>query len=383
MMRYAVTVTAVLLAGIWSGVAVADSQAISEAAPSTSLLPVRSGAIHVLVDDLDDNGLADLAFTSHGGNFIQVHRQTSPRHFESSAEQPIGGFHPNDMIALPGTPKRYLINAEGAGALRVVTSDADGKLTQVSEYPIKAPRSATPFNWPGWETSLAISPYSGKNLTLLRGFDAEQGKTKAAVTLTIGVEPTHVRVADLNGDGVEDLALTARQKNEIWAVEYPGPDKEPVPRRLWAFQRGWPRHVIPLDIDRNGTMDLLVPMAIEQKIVLLLNDGKGNFSEGHSIPYPGEAGIHSLTAGQDRDGTRYLVAGGIRTWVLYRELKDSPGSFENILLPMGTWPNWLVLKDIDGDGWLDAVAAVQGGPLSVVIYGPLWEAFTKLAATGS
>jgi hypothetical protein len=122
-------------------------------------------------------------------------------------------------------------------------------------------------------------------------------------------------------------------------------------------------------------------MAVRQEIVVLLNDGKGNFSQGKPVPYPGNSGIHVMTAGQDRDGTRYLLAGGSRALVLYRELKDAPGGFENVMLPLATWPNWVELKDIDGDGWLDAVAAIQGNAPSPVIYGPLWETFTALVAS--
>jgi hypothetical protein len=113
--------------------------------------------------------------------------------------------------------------------------------------------------------------------------------------------------------------------------------------------------------------------------VVLRNDGKGKFSEAKAISYPQKPGIHVMTTGQERDGTRYLLAGGINTLVLYRENKDQPGSFESILLGLSSWPNWLELKDIDGDGWLDVVLAMQGNVSSRIVYGPLWETFNKLA----
>ena len=188
-------------------------------------------------------------------------------------------------------------------------------------------------------------------------------------------------MADLNGDGIDELVLSSRLSNEIWVIDYPGSDKEPTPRRLWSFEQGWPRHVLPFDVDRNGTVDLLAPMAVRQETVVLLNDGKGHFTEGKPIPYPGKVGIHVMTTGQDRNGTRYLLAGGVYALVLYREIKDTPGVFENIQLPLARWPNWVELKDIDGDGWLDAVTAIQGTEPSAVIYGPLWETFTTLAAS--
>ena len=67
-------------------------------------------------------------------------------------------------------------------------------------------------------------------------------------------------------------------------------------------------------------------------------------------------------------------------WCFTEEIKDTPGIFENIQLPLAGGPNWVELKDMDGDGWVDAVTAIKGTEPSAVIYGPLWETFTKLAA---
>lgn len=341
------------------------------------LLPTQ-GVIHVLVDNLTNDGRQDLIFTSHNNNQVLVYRQVMPRRFEDGKNQDISGFHPNDTILLSSNPKRYLINAEGEGQLKVVKVGADGGFELVSERAQPAPRSSTPFFWPGWDLSLAIAPYSGRTVTLLRGLNPENGEVKEAYSLAIGNEPKQVRLVDLNGDGVGELVLAARLTNEVWVIDYPGMDKAPVSRRLWSFEKGWPRHVLPFDIDRNGSMDLLVPMAVQQEIAVLLNDGKGNFSEGKSISYPGRSGIHVLTTAQDRDGVRYLLAGGVYTLVLYREIEDVPASFESVQLPLASWPNWVELKDVDGDGWLDAVTAMQSGP-SFIIYGPLWNNFAKLA----
>lgn len=354
----------------------------SSPADVKTLLPTP-GVIHVLVDDVTGDGQSDLVFTSHNNNQILLYRNNTLRRFETAKPYDIAGFHPNDTILLPGNPKRYLINAEGEGALKVVKAESEGGLSLVSERAQPAPRSSTPFFWPGWNLSLAIAPYFGKTLTLLRGFNPENGEVQEVYSLAVGNEPKQVRLADLNADGIEELVLAARLTNEVWVIDYPGADKAPVPRRLWSFEKGWPRHVLPFDIDRNGTMDLLVPMAVEQEIAVLLNDGKGVFSEGKPIPYPGRSGIHMMTAGQDQDGTRYLLAGGVYTLVLYREAKDKPATFETVQLPLASWPNWLELKDIDGDGWLDAVAAMQSAVPSFIIYGPLWDNFSKLTADKS
>lgn len=339
---------------------------------------VSSGTFHVLVDDLTGDGRLDLAFTTHSTGMIQVFRQVERRRFVAVGEQDIAGFHPNDTIALPGVPKRYVINGEGDARLRVAAAQPDGRLTRVADYPTPGPLGSTPFSWPDWGLGLAVAPYTGDSLILLRGFKPETAEVKAAINIPTGRDPRPVRLANLKGEGIPALVFPSFDDSKVWAVEYAGPDRDPVARELAAFRDGWPRHVVPLDVNRDGKVDLLVPMSVEQRIAVLLNDGQGQFAEGESIAYPGSVGIHAMAVGEDRDG-RYLLAGGIRAVVLYRERRDKPGNFETILVPLLNWPSRLELVDVDGDGWLDAVVANVGEATSMVIYGPLWEAFSKLA----
>ena len=342
---------------------------------------VNSGAFHVLVDDLDGDGRLDLLFTSHGGNMLRVFRQTAARRFEATDEQDIAGFHPNDTIALPGAPKRYLINAEGKSLLRVTAAQPDGRLTLISDYSLPHPLGTTPFSWPDWgPLSLGVAPYTGSSVTLLRDFNPEKGQTRAAIEIATEADPQPARLVDLNGDKVPELVFPTFRTNKIWAIEHAGSEQAPRLRELAAFKMGWPRHVVPFDLNQDGAMDLLVPMSVRPRIVRLLNDGKGQFTRGGPIPYPGSTGVHTLAVGQDAGG-RYLLAGGSRALVLYRELKERPGDFETSVLarPDFTWPNRVELVDVDGDQWLDAVVADQGEAQSEVIYGPLWDIFGKLS----
>ena len=342
---------------------------------------VSKGAFHVLADDLDGDGRLDLLFTSHGGNIVRVFRQTAARRFEATEEQEIAGFHPNDTIALPGTPKRYLINAEGKSRLRVVAAQADGTLNLVSDYSQPHPLGTTPFVWPAWgPLSLAVAPYTGSSLTLLRDFNPEKGEAKAAVTIATEADPRPVRPADLDGDGVPELVFPTFLSNKVWAIEHAGAEQTPRLRELASFKMGWPRHAVPFDLNQDGAMDLLVPMSVRPRIVGLLNDGKGHVNRRATIQYPGSTGVHTLAVGQDAGG-RYLLAGGSRALVLYREHQDRPGDFETSVLPRPdfSWPNRVELVDMDGDQWLDAVIADQGEVQSEIIYGPLWDIFSKLS----
>ncbi|HQD56248.1 MAG TPA: VCBS repeat-containing protein [Candidatus Competibacteraceae bacterium] len=340
---------------------------------------VDSGAFHVLAADLSGTGRKDLAFTSHSGDIVRVYRQTAPRQFVAVDPQDIVGFHPNDIIVLSNSPKRYLLNAEGAGELRVAEVNAEGRFKQLAKYPLGNVLSSTPFSWPGWgPISLAVAPYTGTAITLLRDFNPETAEVKDVLTLPVGRDPKRVQVVDIDKDGTPELILPSFWDNQIWAISYAGPDQPPKVQVLASFKRGWPRQVLPLDVNHDGAMDLLVPMSTRERIAVLLNDGQGHFHEGESIPYPGKTGIHTLASGKDGEG-RYLLAGGSGALVLYRERQNTPGQFETLLAPIQNWPNWVELVDVDVDGSLDAVIASQDAQESRVIYGPLWKAFSQLA----
>lgn len=339
---------------------------------------VAEGAFHVLIDDLTGDGRLDLAFTSHGDNSIRVFRQVENRRFVANEAQEITGFHPNDTIALPGTPKRYLINGEGIGKLRVVAAQSDGMLRLVSDNNQDHPLGSTPFVWPDWgRLSLAIVPYMGSALTLVRDFDPEKGQAKSVVKISTSKDPRPARVADLNGDGINELVFPTFWDSKVWAIEYAGSEQTPRLRELADLKEGWPRHVVPMDINQDNKIDLLVPMSTQPTIVVLLNDGQGHFTQSQPIFYPGPVGVHTLAVGQDQGG-RYLLAGGIRALVLYRERRESPGSFDTMMLPLKNPPNRVELADVDSDGWLDAVVASRGELDSQLIYGPLWDTFGKL-----
>lgn len=340
---------------------------------------VASGTFHVLVDDITGDGRQDLAFTTHSTGMIQIFRQTEARHFAAVGEQDIPGFHPNDTIALPGSPKRYVINGEGDGRLRIVAAQADGRLTRIADYKIAGPLSTTPFSWPNWGLGLAVVPYSGPLLHLLREFNPETGIPKTVFDLQTGADIRPVRLADFKGNGIPALVFPSFNDNKVWIVEYPGPERAPTPRLLKTFAGGWPRHVIPFDINRDGKLDLLVPMSVEQRIAVLLNDGQDQFTEAESIAYPGPVGINAMVVANE-GGDRYWLAGGIRSLVLYRERREKVGHFETIAVPLLNWPTRLELVDVDGDKALDAVMGSAGQSTSMVIYGPLWDAFGKLAA---
>jgi hypothetical protein len=384
-----------LLARTWFALCVGALAACSSAeqgagrgvdVPPRWLTLFPDDAIHVLADDVNGDGRTDLVFTSHSGSYLQAFLQGLNRRFDAGPElKDIAGHHPNDLVNLPSVPKRYLLNAEGAGELRVVAPAGDGRLVLVAELPVAPPRTALPFSWPGWGLSVAVVPYGGTSLLLLRQFNAATGKAGRDYKLGRARGIKYLSPADTDGDGIDELWFTTAGfapsiPGGVWRMRYPGPEGTPRPEQVGTAWGSGANVVVPVDLNGDGAPDILVPNEIRPTIGTLMNDGKGSFNPGADIPVPFLRGVQYLATAVDHDGTRYLAAAGVGGIVLLGQAGDRE-HFEAQRIRLQSYCQYLVLQDIDGDGWLDLVGALAGGAGAPdVIFGPLWETFSVLAA---
>jgi hypothetical protein len=349
-------------------------------------LPVTDATMHVLCDDIDGDGDSDLAFTSHGGSFTQAFFQTGPRVFCPGPRDSIVGFHPNDLVRIPGPERLYLMNAEGASKLLVLRPGPDGGFDLVSETLHPMARSTAVFSWPGWGMSLIVSPYCGDSLTLFRDFEPLKARAEMKYTVTPKAGhrvPGYCAVADIDGDGIDELLFTTRRTNEVWLIRYPRADEDPKAELLRRFDHGTARQVVPFDVNNDGKIDLLVPQQTGKEISILINKGAGDFAPGNALAFPYDPGPSHISAAVDRDGSRYVAAGAYKGFVLYRIVEDGEPRADMLNFPVAVWPTFTVLEDIDGDGWLDVVAAMRSSKRSsMVIYGPLWDSVKRQVESG-
>jgi hypothetical protein len=368
-------------------------------------IPFAGSATDVLADDFDGDGRSDLAFTAHAENYTQVFYQRTPRLFAPGPRVGEVGFHPGDLLRLPVQGRSmYLMSAEGDGSLLVMEPAAKGGLAVVASQPLAQPRSAAAFHWPGWGLGLAVAPKSRSSVVLLKGFDPLTGKYEKTMELPLPhnyIQVGRIAATDLDGDGIDELVFATSLTSEVWVIRYPKKAGEP-PRieRLWRNPHsGRGRHVLPADINGDGYTDLLVPDESGQAgtgvaaINVLLNDQHGQFQLASEFPFPsrprsegGMPGIRGLDFGNDKDGARYLFGAGYESFTLYRFPADWVGGkpeMRTLNMQQKEGINKVLLRDLDGDGWLDAVVA-RGKPQDsgLILYGPLWDNFAKLTEKG-
>ncbi len=335
----------------------------------------------LLVDDVDGDGRPDLAVTSHGASFTQIFYQRAARSFQAGPRVTVLGFHPWGLVRVPGAQRLYLGNAEGTGRLVVLRPEARGGLAELGALRVPQPRSTSLVRWQGWGLSAAVTPYAATSVTLLRDLDAAKATAgeRYQVEISRRGSPGAAAVAELRR-GEPVLVLASPEDNAVFAIARPREGEPPKADLLWRFQAGWPQKAVPFD--GHGAQDLAVPLPVTRVIALLMNDGQGNLKAGEQLSFPGSGPV-DVAAGTDRDGSRYLLAGGNPGLVLYRLGK---GGAEARSVPFGRTAYTVALIDLDGDGWLDAVIGARGRKIEDdavwILYGPLWSQAAKLAGAG-
>ncbi len=376
--------------------------------PTMAYLPMPKAVDYLLIDDVNQDQKLDLLLTSHGGNLARLFLQQEGRHWQAGPPLPQVGFHPGYLLRIPepGPSPQYLALAEGDAQFKILAPQSSGDFRVMSEIPAAAPRAGTWFTWPGWGQGLAYGSYADSIVILVKGFDTQRMEDARAVELRFN--PNFERIesfttADIDGDGIEEVLFFNSGLNAVQFIRYPGPDQVPKIEFLWILPKGGKSHgVIAADLDQDGDIDILVPDQVGQDpegttaLNLFLNEGRGDWRpDCIKIPLPagGQPGIRSADFGVDQDGQGYVLAAGYRHLALVRipprrNGHDAPEieapEIRLVHLPKKTGIPQILIRDLDGDGWLDGVIAnsLGAGLGGRVIYGPLWTGFEVLQSEG-
>jgi hypothetical protein len=295
---------------------------ISFALQVDDTLPAGNYPIAITAGDLDGDGRPEVIVTNFGSNLLFVFHNTSTPgtiSFASPITYATGNY---SLSATIGD-----CNADGKPDI-IVASAVDNI---VSIFP----NSSTPGNL---------------------SFSARQD-----LTVSSGGFPVSVIVADLDGDGMPDLACANAMTSSVSVFRNTGtPGGPPSFAANVDFTVGnTPNQVVVGDMDGDGKPDMATANNGDNTISLLRNTGTtGTISFSHPPDVPGSNGAWSLVLGDfDGDGKPDLASVNnlANSISVYRNISTA-GTVSiaaNADYPVGDYPYFVTTADYDGDGMPD------------------------------
>ena len=171
------------------------------------------------------------------------------------------------------------------------------------------------------------------------------------ITDQIG-SPYDIELADLDGDGMLDIAATAQSANDVVWLKKSGNDWEVFEIETNANE---PEGLVVADLDGNGSNDIIVASTRDDKLYWYENDGAGEFARrivDPNFPLPKEVEVGDF----DGNGTLDIIA--ISEDELYSVTlfsADNSQNFTRDTLLTGRQPSDIDTGDWNGDGDLDIV----------------------------
>ncbi len=194
--------------------------------------------------------------------------------------------------------------------------------------------------------------------------------------------PKGVAVADISGDGFEDVVVTANAPDRLdcWFNDCDG-------NLYFAGSYLYPAGSNPnstalADVDGDGDLDSLSVLVALGEVHVVFNDGFGGFSNLGTYPVgliPQQLAVGDVDGDGDVD---FAVCdyGGDQAFVYFN---DGAGNFTtSTTLAVGSGPSGIALCDFDGDGDLDLVTANTGtGDVTSYLWDSGSSTFGNLATT--
>jgi hypothetical protein len=180
--------------------------------------------------------------------------------------------------------------------------------------------------------------------------------------------PSAVAAADLDGDGDADLAVANSSPGAVTILRNNGSGNltelatspEPIAAAPFA--------IVAADLDDDGDPDLAVANSEAGTVLVLRNNGSGNFAEIGSSPEAVGTDAFSLAAADlDGDGDQDLASANRFPSTVTVLRNNGSGNFtEPASSPeaVSQFPDGIAAADLDGDG--DSDLATTGGALDQV-----------------
>lgn len=341
------------------------------------------GSPHVLAAELTGDERPDIAVAGEGRVLILAGDGNGAFRRADSVE---AGENPTGLAAadLDGDGDRDLAVANHeTDYLTLLLNDGDGRFSPAPGSPLRVdvephPHVVTAEDLDGDDRpDLLVDHRTAEGLLPL--YLAADGSYVAGDVIGLGGDPYRAMVvADLNGDGVPDLATP---NERTVGVRLGRGDRSFGPLRVIEVGRVAPYGLTAADVDGDGILDLAASSGEGgEGVAVLLGDGAGDFRHAPGSAVPAVRGFSAITAGDldgdDRDdlavtswdsGEVVVLLGGALASEEARdaEVRGPAGPVRRIEAGENPWS--VSAADFDGDGRDDLAVALVGEERVVVL----------------
>jgi hypothetical protein len=238
------------------------------------------------------------------------------------------------------------------------------------------------FDRNGWP-DIAQANTTRNTVTILLNHGGTLAK---ASDVPVGRGPFAIASGDFSSDGIIDLAVTNADANSITLlIGQPDGRFASLAHVALADMRS-PRGVVVADVNGDGKQDLLVTGYDANALTLLLGTGTNGFTRAASWfgPYVQPQGV--AVADFNRDGRADVVVAAEGTAGLVVQYGDgSPNVLATgKVVPGAHFYNVVAVADVNDDGWPDAIAAsTRNSEVSVFVGGASGLTLSHSYTTGS
>lgn len=340
----------------------------ADGAGGLSLAAVREVGrrpIHIEAADLDGDGDRDLVTLDRDDGTISVLVNGGDGLFESRRLVFAGASDPSDLV---------LADANGDGTIDALLGDRNVLARSLTLFPgigdgtfapaLRIPTTTVPID-------IDAGDITGDGVVDILAAGERTSPAHLLVGRGEGIffpprplqtpDEVLIELADVNGDGVLDLAFGEEEVNIVL-----GDARGLVfPSRLAVD--GKANSVLAVDIDMDGDADIIagVESRAEAVLAVFLNDGGGGFAE--RFVYPSTFSSNAVVAADfNGDGLLDLASAGGNVAVL---IATAPGHYRDAqFLDVPSSASDIAAGDMNGDGRADLVVSREFGFDSITIF---------------